>query len=77
MWGCAFFVLANSSPLCEGFTQSNSETVNERSELVLLGAMVSSLDFQGFLQALWTFLGLQQQILQLLQKRKENVYELK
>lgn len=76
MWGCAFFVLANSS-LCEGFTQSNSETVNERSELVLLGAMVSSLDFQGFLQALWTFLGLQQQILQLLQRRKENVYELK
>lgn len=38
--------------------------------------MVSRLDSEGFLQALWTFLGLQQQGLQLLQIREERINRL-
>lgn len=62
-------------PLCEGVIQSDPEAVDEPSELVLLGAMVSSLDFEGFLQALWTFLGRQQQTLQLLQMTEVKMYQ--
>lgn len=64
-------VLENDVPLC--LIQGDPEAVDERSELVLLGSMVSSLNFEGFLQALWTFLGFQQQTLELLQTRRTNL----
>lgn len=64
-------VLEDDVPLC--LIQGDPEVVDECSELVLLGSMVSSLNFEGFLKALWTFLGFQQETLELLQTRKTNM----